>query len=151
MQPPLHHLAQINVGRMHAPIDAPIMSGFVAQLDAINALADNSPGFIWRLQTPEGNATSLSVYDDSLIIVNMSVWESVEALQNYVYRSLHTSVLRQRKEWFAPFDGPFMALWWVEAGHLPTPLEGKERLAYLAQHGPTEHAFTFKSVWSGLI
>ena len=141
-----YHLAQVNVGRMRAPIDDPIMEGFRSQLDSINALADRTPGFVWRLQTADGNATAIRPYaHDALMAINMSVWESLEALQQYVYRSAHVGPLRDRKRWFEPLDGPILALWWVPAGHLPTVDEATERLAHLAQHGPSPAAFTFRS------
>jgi hypothetical protein len=137
------HVAQINLARAIAPLDDPRLAGFVAQLAEINALADRSPGFVWRLQTPAGDATSLRAYDDPRIIVNMSVWESVEALHDYVYRSAHVGVLRDRKRWFDKWSGPYYALWWLPRGQLPTVEEGKQRLAHLAEHGPSEHAFWF--------
>src|SRR5574341_824674 len=93
-------LAQVNIGRILAPLDGPIMAGFVARLDEINALADESPGLVWRLQTEEGNATDLRPYDDDRILVNMSVWESLEDLKAYVYKSVHAEVMRQRRQWF---------------------------------------------------
>ena len=128
MDPTTHHLAQINIARMRAPLESPVMADFVAQLDAINALAEGSPGFVWRL-TGEGNdATSLRPFDDDFIIVNMSVWESLEDLRAYVYKSAHTAVMRRRREWFEQFEGAYVALWWVEAGHIPTVGEAKERL-----------------------
>ena len=142
-----HHIAQINIGRILAPIDDPIMEAFVVQLPPINALADESPGFVWRLQTEEGDATSLKVYDDDMVIVNLTVWESVEALREYIYKSAHSGVMRDRKRWFEKFDGPYYALWWVPAGHLPTTEEGKERLQYLREHGDTSYAFSFKNVF----
>jgi hypothetical protein len=137
------HIAQINIGRTVAPLDDPRLAGFVAQLDAINAVADASPGFVWRLQTESGDATALRVFDDPLIIVNMSVWESLEALHAYVYRSAHARVLRERMRWFDKLSGPYYAIWWVPEGHVPTVEEGKARLAHLEQHGPSEHAFWF--------
>jgi hypothetical protein len=142
-----YYLAQVNVARSRAPLSDPLLAGFVEQLAPINALADASPGFVWRLQTPEGDATSINVFEDDLIIINMSVWQSLEALHNFVYRSQHSSVLRQRKEWFEPFDGPFMALWWVPSDEMPTPQQAKERIEHLAQHGPTQTAFTFKTTF----
>ena len=148
---PTYHLAQINIARMLAPIDDPIMAEFVAQLAAVNALADASPGFVWRLQTESGDATSVKVFDDDRIIVNMSVWESVESLSEYAYKSAHAGVMRDRKRWFEKFDGPYMALWWIPAGHIPTAQEGRERLEHLRQHGETEFAFTFKRVFSPAI
>lgn len=139
-----YHLAQINIGRILGPMDGPVMAGFVAQLDEINQLADNSPGFIWRLQTDSGNATEIKVFEDEWIIVNMSVWENIEALKNYVYYSAHAKVLRDRKQWFERMETPFMALWWIPVGHIPTALEGKERVEKLTELGPTPQAFTFK-------
>jgi heme-degrading monooxygenase HmoA len=139
------HLAQINIGRLLAPLDDPLIADFVAQLDEINALAERSPGFVWRLQTQEGNATDLRPYEDDRIIVNMSVWESIEQLKDYVYRSAHTEALKRRREWFEKFDGTFLALWWVEAGHLPTIEEAKQRLNHLHKHGESEFAFSFKN------
>ncbi len=135
--PPIFHIAQINLARGNAPLDDPIMAGFVARLDEINALADGSPGFVWRLQGDEGgNATYLRLFQDELIIVNMSVWETLEHLQQYVYRSTHTELIRQRQAWFQKFAGAYAALWWVPAGHIPTVDEAKVRLAHLEQHGP---------------
>lgn len=142
-----YHIAQINIARMLAPIDDPSMADFVAQLAPVNALADQSPGFVWRLQSESGDATSIQIYDDDMIIINLTVWESVEALREYVYRSAHHAVLRDRKRWFEKFDGPYYALWWVTAGHLPSPEEGKERLDYLRQHGDSAYAFSFRTVF----
>lgn len=139
----VYHLAQLNIGRMLGPIGGPVMAGFVARLDIINALADRSPGFIWRLQTESGDATAVRAYDDERIIVNMSVWESLEALTAFVYASDHRPVMQQRRQWFERFDGPYMVLWWVPAGHIPTVEEAKERLEHLRASGPTPHAFTF--------
>ncbi|MGE0886980.1 MAG: DUF3291 domain-containing protein [Blastocatellales bacterium] len=144
---PKFHLAQINIGRLLAPLDDPLIADFVALLDEINALAERSPGFVWRLQTGEGNATDLRPFDDDRIIVNMSVWESVEQLKNYVYHSAHTNVLKRRQEWFEKFDGAFLALWWVKAGHLPAVEEAKQRLDHLYKHGESEFAFSFKKTF----
>lgn len=144
MNPAAYQLAQINIARMLAPLDSPTMSGFVARLDEINALADGSPGFVWRLQTPEGDATSLRPWEDDMIIVNMSVWETREALFSYVYRGAHLDVLRQRKQWFEHLGGAFVALWWIRSGHIPSVEEAKHRLEHLEAHGPTPYAFTFR-------
>jgi hypothetical protein len=143
---PEFHIAQINIARMLAPIDSQIMSDFVAQLPPINALAEESPGFVWRLQS-EGDATSIKVYDDDMVIINLTVWESVEALRQYVYKSAHSAVMRDRRRWFEKFDGLYYALWWIPAGHLPEPQEGKERLEHLREHGDSPYAFSFKSVF----
>ena len=140
----LYHLAQINIARMVAPLNDPIMADFVAQLEAINAIADQSPGFVWRLQSDEGDATAINAFKDDRILVNMSVWQSVEALNQYTYRSRHAGVFRSRKTWFLPLDRPHLALWWVPEGHIPTPEEGRDRLELLHLHGPAPEAFTFK-------
>jgi len=142
------HLAQVNIGRAKGPTDGPVMAGFMARLDEINALADRSPGFVWRLQSDEGNATYFRPYpEDDRILLNMSVWESVEALKAYVYRSDHAQLLWQRKDWFEKFSGVYTALWWVPAGHRPSIDEAKKRLAHLEQHGPAPFAFTFKQTF----
>ncbi len=138
------HLAQLNVGRLRAPIDDPMIAEFKAALDHINAVADRTPGFVWRLQTEEGNATALHpIDDDELVAINMSVWESIEALADYVYRSEHTAYLRRRREWFERYGRSFLVLWWVPAGHVPTIDEALARLGELEARGPTQHAFTF--------
>lgn len=143
-----YHLAQINIGRVKAPIEDPLMAGFVARLDELNALADRSPGFVWRLQTTAGNATYFRPFpEDDLILMNMSVWETIEALRHYVYKTVHAELLRQRHEWFESFVGAYTALWWVPVGHLPGIDEAKKRLAHLDKHGPTEFAFTFKTIF----
>lgn len=140
------HLAQVNIGRFRASLESPIMEGFRQQLDPINALADATPGFVWRLQTEDGNATAIRPYaDDALMAINMSVWESLDALQQFVYKSGHVQTLRARQQWFEPIEGPILALWWIPAGHTPTVGEARERLQYLKEHGPTPHAFTFRT------
>lgn len=139
------HIAQVNIGRMKAALEDPVMAGFVARLDEINGLADRSPGFVWRLQTSAGNATYLRPYDDDRILFNMSVWESVEHLKRYVYTSVHVEVLKQRHAWFEKFSGAYTALWWIPKGHVPSVDEAKKRLAHLDAHGPTAFAFTFKT------
>src|SRR5215470_15816625 len=116
--PERFHLAQVNIARLRAPLDDPLLAGFVVRLDDVNALADAAPGFVWRLQTDSGNATALRPYDDDRILVNLSVWQSPEHLRAFVYRSAHAEVLRQRKSWFERFDEAYYALWWVTAGHI---------------------------------
>lgn len=142
-----YHIAQVNIGKVRAPLDDARMAGFVNRLDEINALADRSPGFVWRLQTTAGNATYFRPYDDDRILVNMSVWESVETLKHYVYQTAHAELLRHRQEWFEMFVGSYIALWWVPVGHLPGIDEAKKRLAHLDRHGPTQFAFGFKTVF----
>ena len=138
-----HHLAQVNIGRLVAPLDDPRIADFVAQLDEINALAESSPGFVWRLKTESGNATDVVYNDDPLTIVNMSMWESAEALRNYVYASGHVEVLRRRSEWFEKPSKAHYCLWWVPAGHTPTVAEARERLEHYQQHGATSRSFWF--------
>ena len=129
---------------MRAPLDDPLMAGFVARLEPLNALADASPGFVWRLQTEAGDATEIDVFGDELILFNMSVWESIEALESYVYMSNHVQAVQQRSDWFErPKRSPFV-LWWIEEGCKPTIEEGKARLEKLWADGPTPHAFTFR-------
>ncbi|HUB28081.1 MAG TPA: DUF3291 domain-containing protein [Terracidiphilus sp.] len=143
---PTYHIAQVNIGRIRADLDSPIMAGFVNRLDQINALADASPGFVWRLQTGEGNATYLRPFEDERTLLNMSVWDSVEHLRHFVYQTMHVELLRQRHAWFEKFAGAYAALWWVPIGHIPGIDEAKRRLAHLEAHGPTQFAFNFNSV-----
>jgi uncharacterized protein DUF3291 len=145
---PNFHLAQINIARLLAPIDDPLLAEFVAQLAPVNALADQSPGFVWRLQTESGDATSIKVYDDDMIIVNLTVWEDVESLREFAYKSAHAGVMRDRKRWFEKFDGPYMALWWVPAGHVPNTQEARERLEHLREHGDSEYVFSFQHLFA---
>jgi len=144
MTSPHYHIAQLNIGRVVAPIDSPALADFVAQLEEINQLADYSPGFVWRLQAGDGNATSIRPFDDEYILVNMSVWESIEQLREYVYKSAHSAVMRRRREWFEPMKSAYVVLWWVPAGHIPTVDEAKQRLELLRAEGETTAAFTFK-------
>jgi hypothetical protein len=139
-----HHLAQVNIARLLAPLDSPQLAGFVARLEEINALADQAAGFAWRLQTEDGDATALRPYQDDRILVNLSVWESLEELSHFVYRTPHAAVMRQRREWFERLAEGWMALWWVPAGHRPSVEEAKERLEHLRRHGPSPAAFTFR-------
>ena len=129
---------------MHGAFEDPVMAGFVARLESLNALADESAGFVWRYQTDAGDATEVRVFDDQLILFNMSVWDSVESLENYVYRSDHIQAVQKRAEWFErPSRGP-LALWWIAAGHIPSVEEAKERFDSFWQDGPSPFAFTFK-------
>jgi len=138
------HLAQANIGRIRAPLEDPLMDGFRSQLDVINALADRAPGFVWRLQTDAGNAMGIRPVADERMAINMSVWESLDALQAFVYRSAHVGPLRDRSQWFEPIEGPILVNWWIPAGHIPTVAEALERLQYLKERGPSPHAFTFR-------
>jgi hypothetical protein len=138
-----HHLAQINIAKAKDDMNSITMKGFVDRLNEINSLADNSLGFIWRLQTEEGDATSIQVFDDPRLILNMSVWENIESLRNYVYKSIHVELIRDRNEWFHKMVQTHQALWYIPAGHIPTVEEGKAKLLYLEEHGSSEFAFTF--------
>ena len=143
MTEPTFQLAQVNIGRARGEMTDPVMAEFVARLAEINALADGSPGFVWRLQTEDGDATAVRPYADTRILINMSVWTDLAALRAYVYRSAHAAVMRRRREWFERFESVYVALWWVPAGHRPTVAEAVERLAHLERHGPTGFAFSF--------
>ena len=138
------HVAQVNVARLLAPIDAPQIADFVANLAPVNAIADQSPGFVWRLQDDSGNATSIVVDPDPLVILNMSVWESIESLEAFVRNGGHVAIMRRRREFFERAAAAYLALWWVPAGTEPTPADALERLAHLRAKGPTPYAFTFR-------
>jgi len=142
-------LAQVNIGRLRAPIDSPALAGFAAELDPVNAAADAASGFVWRLQTEDGNATAVRAFEwdaagSAGVIINMSVWESVEALAAFVYSPDHRRVLRRRREWFEQMGEAYTALWWIPAGTTPTVAEAEEKVIYLRAHGPTPQAFTLR-------
>ena len=143
-------LAQVNVGRLVAPLDSPLIADFVAALDPVNAMADASPGFVWRLQTEDGNATAIRAFERDAegagggILINMSVWESVETLGAWVYGAAHLPVLRRRREWFERMKDAYAALWWIPRGHIPTVGEAEDRVTHLRRHGPTPRAFTLR-------
>jgi hypothetical protein len=139
------HLAQVNIALPRAPLDTPLLAAFMALLEPINALADRSPGFVWRLQTEDGDATAICAFGDDRLIVNMSVWESIEAWADFVYRSGHVEVMKRRREWFERMVDAYQCLWWIPAGALPTVAEAEERLAHLRRHGPTPFAFTARA------
>jgi len=141
-------LAQLNIARLGAPIDSPQLTEFIEQLDEINALADSAPGFVWRLMSEAGDAIAVEHPFDADMIVNMSVWESVEALHAYVYRTAHSKVMARRKEWFRRMPEAYTVLWWVPESHRPTVYEGERKLALLVANGPTAEAFTFKHVFA---
>jgi uncharacterized protein DUF3291 len=145
----LLHIAQVNVSLPVELLDTPRLAEFVAALEPINAVADVAPGFVWRLQTEDGNATAIRVLDDDRLIVNMSVWQSIEALGEFVFRSAHTDVMRRRREWFVPMRESMTALWWIPAGTTPTVADAEQRLRHLREHGPTTYAFTFRNPFPG--
>ena len=136
-------LAQLNIAKMKYPIDSPELTDFVDNLDNINALADDSPGFIWRLQTDEGDATGIDFFGDDTL-VNMSIWKDVESLHSYVYRSAHNKIMSQRKEWFHRVDKAYTVLWWIVAGTIPSLEEARDKLELLILQGPTTEAFSIK-------
>jgi len=139
------NLAQLNVGRLVAPLETEALAGFVEALEPINALADGYPGFVWRLQTDQGNATSIRPTEDDLFLINMSVWSSLETLRAFVYTTAHVQVLRQRRAWFEQLAAAHLVLWWVPAGQVPTVDEALDRLDRLRRGGPTPAAFTFRT------
>ena len=140
----IFHIAQINIAAMRFALDHAEMAPFVAQLDRVNALADGAPGFVWRLQDASGDATQIKAYADDNILINMSVWTSIEALFDYSYRTAHAELLRARKQWFSKMDAASLALWWLPAGEIPTVGDGVARLEHLRRNGAGAQAFTFK-------
>jgi len=142
-------LAQVNVGRLVAPLDDPRLAAFMAALDPVNAAADRAPGFVWRLQSDEGNATSIEAFswdagNSAGMIINMSVWTDVESLRVFVASNIHRDVLLRRRQWFQPMSEAWLACWWVPSGHRPSTLEAEERVRHLRLHGPTPYAFTLQ-------
>lgn len=145
-----HHLAQLNVGRVHRPLDHPDLAEFVASLEPINAIAEASPGFVWRLTDDDGQSSSyveIPGNDDPLLIVNYSIWEDVASLNHFVNKSGHVAYLRRRREWFEKIAEATSVAWWVPAGEIPSVPEAFERLRHMREHGPTEHAFGLAKPW----
>jgi hypothetical protein len=142
-------LAQVNIGRLREPLDSPRLAGFVAALDPVNAAADAAPGFLWRLQTEDGNATAVCAFEwdqagSAGVIMNMSVWASPEALAAFVYSDTHRAVLRRRRQWFEQMAEAYTALWWIPRGTTPSTQDAGDRVRLLRAHGPTQQAFTLK-------
>jgi heme-degrading monooxygenase HmoA len=140
-----HHLAQYNVTTLRAPLEAPQSAPFREALDHINALAEAQPGFVWRARGEGFDSAAPAPSQDPLYIVNLSVWESAEALAAFAYRTERRDYVRRRGEWFLPREGPSFVLWWIPAGHVPTNAECEARLADLAAHGPSARAFDFRT------
>jgi len=138
-----YYLSQINIALMKAPIDDPVMAEFATAIREVNAVAEQSPGFVWRLQTESGDATSIRAYPDLKMLVNLSVWQSVEQLKSYVYKSLHGEFFARRRNWFEKYQGEHFAMWWIPKTYLPTVEEGKAKLEYLTLHGDSPECFTF--------
>ncbi|WP_412068070.1 DUF3291 domain-containing protein [Rubrivirga sp. IMCC43871] len=141
------HLAQINVARPLGPLDGAKLAEFARALDPMNLLAERSPGFVWRFQDEDAEGTALRVFEDGQMLVNLSVWRSVDALRDYTYNTGHAHYVKRRKEWFSAFGRPHYALWWVEEGHRPSADEGRERLDHLHEAGPSPRAFTFTHLY----
>jgi len=142
------HLAQLNIAKAKYSLESPEIKEFVDNLEPVNKLAESSPGFIWRLQDESGDATSITAFSDPDIIVNMSVWDSTEALKNFMFRTHHRDFLRRKKEWFHNIPDDSYVLWWVPKSHIPTVQEAVEKLEFLRNNGDTPNAFTFKSNFS---
>ncbi|HME40698.1 MAG TPA: DUF3291 domain-containing protein [Steroidobacteraceae bacterium] len=142
-----YELAQLNIGIIKGPMDSPLMADFAANLERINALAERTPGFIWRLQTEEGDATAIRPFDNPNLLINMSVWRDVESLNKYVYSSAHVEIMRRRREWFERMPDAFLVLWWVPTGHRPSIAEAIAKLDTLRAQGPTPQAFTFRNAF----
>jgi hypothetical protein len=140
------HLAELNIGRLLHPLDDPRMADFADNLDRVNGIADRSEGFVWRLKSESGNATSIQAFDDPRIIINISLWESVDALERYVWQTVHKRFYGRRHEWFDKMDGPYFVMWWVPQGHRPTVQEALERLQSLKDNGPSDFAFGWESL-----
>ncbi|NUW32085.1 DUF3291 domain-containing protein [Nonomuraea sp. SMC257] len=139
------HLAQLNVAHLRAPIDGPELATFVELLEPINTIADAAPGFVWRLKESDEDPTATVIHDyGDHLLVNFSVWESIDAVWTFTYRSAHLGVLRRRREWFLRIAEPYTVMWWVPEGHIPTLAEAMRRLEHLRAHGPGPEAFTFQ-------
>ncbi|HUF38849.1 MAG TPA: DUF3291 domain-containing protein [Anaerolineales bacterium] len=141
-----HHLAQLNLAKPRFPLDDPRMAEFMENLNRINELGKAAPGFVWILEDDTGNATAIHAFDDPDILINLTVWESVESLRDFAYRTEHVDYVRRRHEWFEPLK-PYLVLWWVPAGHIPTIEESKDRMAALARSGPNPGAFTLSKIY----
>src|SRR6476661_5996646 len=140
LQPPHHQLAQFNIARIKYPLDDPRMREFVDNVERVNRLAEKIEGFIWRLQDESGHAMNMLVYDDPHVLPNLTVWENVEALERFVWKTAHKRFYERRAAWFEQPD-PTLVMWWIPVGARPSMKEGVARLDYLRVHGPTDYAF----------
>ena len=144
----MYHLAQINIAQMKGKdVDDPIMKDFVDNIDRINQLAEASPGFVWRLKDDEDNALSINPFPDNSLLINVSVWEDVKSLEQYVYHSMHVEIMKRKREWFHHFNGFYYALWWIKAGAFPSAQQAAEKLKQLQVNGPSQEVFTFKEAY----
>lgn len=144
----MYQLAQLNIAKVIAPMDSPELKEFSDNLDPVNSIAESSPGFVWRLQDDSGNATDLQYFDDPDIIVNMSVWESIQSLKDFMFKTVHIDFLKRKKQWFVSNEKATYVLWWIEKGHIPSIEEAIERLEYLRENQESPYAFSFKKVFS---
>lgn len=138
-------LAQLNIAQAKYPLDAPEIKEFIDNLDAINGIAEASDGFIWRLKDDSGDATNIKLFADPQMIINMSVWENIDALKNFMFRTSHRDFMRRKSEWFDKLTEATYVLWWVADGHIPTAEEGLAKLYQLRSQGDTPLAFSFKT------
>ena len=145
-----YHLAQLNIAKLQAPLDHPLLTEFVQNLDRINSLAENSPGFVWRYEstTSSGEDEAVKVFKDPMLIVNLSVWVSMDHLFEFTYRTDHAAIFRKRKQWFHSYKGRHMVCWYLKEGMIPSLQDAKDRLQYLEEHGATPYAFTFKESYT---
>src|SRR5262245_28342118 len=141
-----HQLAQLNIATMKESKESPLMADFVANLERIYIIAESAPGFVWRLKDEEEEAAGMGLFGEG-ILINMSLWENIEALRAFVFKSAHLELLRRRREWFEKMTEAYAVLWWVPAGQRPTVLEAKEKLMHLRQYGSTTYAFTFHEIF----
>jgi hypothetical protein len=144
----MKHLAQINIARLMHPAGDQRVADFFANLDRVNAAAERMPGFVWRLKDETGNATEIQAFDDPMLVVNMSVWEDVENFERFVWQTVHAKIYNRKSSWFEVLAKPHFAMWWIDAGHTPTALEGRRRLEHLQENGPSDYAFGWESVAS---
>ncbi len=145
----IYNIAEINIARMKGVnIDDPVMKEFADNLDSVNAIAESSEGFVWRLKDDSNNATNFNPYNDEQVIINVSVWESIETLEKFMYKTFHSDFLKRRREWFQTFGKAYTAMWWVPQGHYPTMTEAVEKLDYLQKNGASEVVFDFRNKFS---
>ncbi len=143
-----YHIAQVNIGKILGPMDGPVMHEFFINLEPINQLAEQSDGFVWRLKDDQDNATNIKVFEDDKILINMSVWETVDDLFKFTYQTQHADFLKRRREWFEKLKEMYMVLWYVPAGTIPTPQDAIKKLQYLTENGDTPNAFGFRNRFS---
>jgi hypothetical protein len=149
METDFYYIAEFNISRLKAPLDSPIMKEFVDFLAPVNRFGEQTPGFIWRLATPDGQPSTYlpPAYPDNMIVTNLTVWKDIESLKYFVYHTVHSYFLRNRKQWFDQFIEQRFVLWWVHQNHRPVLEEAKQKLLFLQENGPTSHAFTLQAAF----